>query len=176
MDGQHPPFHLRLFKDSDEASIVRHANNPEVARFLRDIFPSPYTLEDAKWWIQLGSKVEGTLNRAIDVQGECVGSIGARFCDNEHRFSAEIGYWLGETFWGQGIMSSAVRQFTQFLFENYELKRIFAPVAHPNLPSIAVLKKCGYRLEGVFKQHMFLKGALFDEHIFAIYPQDCESS
>lgn len=160
---------LREFVAGDADSLAKHANDPAVAEFLREIFPSPYTLQDAQWWVSEGHKLNNSCNRAIVVDGECVGNIGANFGSGEHRFTAEIGYWLGRNYWGQGIVTEAVAVFTGYLFSNYELQRIIAPVAHENVASIAVLKKSGFSREGVLRNNMYLRGKFYDEHIYACY-------
>ena len=161
---------LREFLTTDADAIATHANNPQVAKYLREIFPSPYALDDAQWWVNEGCKFDGTCNRAIVINDQCIGTIGATFGKAEHQFTAEIGYWIGQDYWGRGIVSKAVKMFTRFLFSSYDLKRVFAPVAHENVASIAVLRKCGFVCEGVFHNNMYLRGEFYDEHVYAIYP------
>ena len=103
---------LRPWKEGDEESLVRHANNRAIWRNLRDLFPHPYTLADARHWIQIANPSLKTTNFAIVVDGAAVGGIGLVLKDDVFRRSAEIGYWLGEEYWGRGIVSEAVRAVT----------------------------------------------------------------
>ncbi len=157
--------HLRDFEIADTEHIIRHLNNEKVIKYLTTKIPYPYTVKDASWWVDIGSK-EG-ITKAIDVQGEFAGAIGVAVGDFQHSRSAEIGYWLGEEFWDKGIASKALEQMTDQVFSNTEIVRLFAPVFDPNKASMRVLEKCGYELEGVFKKGVFKNGEFFKEHIFA---------
>ena len=156
---------LREFTKSDIASITRHANNPSVVRYLSHRMPYPYTVDDAKWWVKVGCRQVG-LNRAIDVDGECVGVVGILWGEHERAYSAEIGYWLGEAFWGRGIMTQAIIEMTDAVFAETGIVRLSAPVYSPNRASMRVLEKCGYALEAIHRKAIFKHGAFMDEHLF----------
>ena len=156
---------LREFKPEDISSIVKHGNNPNVSKYLTSRFPSPYRLQDAEWWVNVGSK--NGLNLAIDVDGECIGAIGIAYGDFEHEYSSQIGYWLGEAFWGRGFASQALSQMTRDVFSEGKIRRLEARVFGPNTASMKVLEKCGYQLEGIFRQSAYKHGQFFDEHIYA---------
>ena len=99
---------LRAWWKSDAASLVEHANNRNVAQHLRDRFPHPYTRAHAVAFLGHVAAADVTTNFAIVVDEVAVGGIGyIRGCDVE-RFSAEVGYWLGEAYWGRGIMTDAL--------------------------------------------------------------------
>ena len=99
-------FILRQWRREDAADVLRYANNDKIARNLRDVFPHPYTLEDAKEFITdcLEAK-ESLMFRAIEVDGHAVGSIALCLGSDVYRMTAELGYWLAEDFWGKGIMT-----------------------------------------------------------------------
>ena len=160
---------LREFQKNDTKQLVAIANSPEVAKYLRDVFPSPYTKNDAEWWINEGCKLEKTFYLAIDIDGKCVGSIGVNLLTAEHRYTAELGYWLGRSYWGKGIAPKAVNIFTDIVFNKLTINRIFAPVAHENVASISVLKKCKFECEGILRKNMCLRGKIYDEYIYAKY-------
>ena len=102
---------IRPFQPNDRESLVRHANNWRMARNMRDLFPHPYTLVEADKWLTISSQQNPVTKFAIAVDGEAVGGIGLTLQEDVYRRSAEIGYWLGESFWGQGIVTAAVRTF-----------------------------------------------------------------
>ena len=80
--------------------MIRHADNYAVWRRLRDRFPHPYTRADAEQWIASARQQGPQSSFAIEVRGdEAVGGIGLELGSDIERRSAEIGYWLGETFW-----------------------------------------------------------------------------
>lgn len=98
-------FILREFRPGDRDSIVKYANNRNVSIKLRDRFPFPYTLKDADWWIANSNPRAPARNFAIDVDGQAVGGIGLELGEDVFRCSAELGYWLGEPYWGSGIIT-----------------------------------------------------------------------
>jgi len=156
---------LRDFKKDDNSLLVQHLNNERVIQYLTSRIPYPFTVEDATWWIDIGSK-EG-ITKAIEVRGKLVGVIGVSFGENQHSRCAEIGYWLGEEYWGQGIATNSVLQMTQYVFSNTEVVRLFAPVFDPNKASMNVLEKCGYKLEGILEKRVYKNGEFFDEFLYA---------
>lgn len=158
-------INLRDFKTSDTESLVYSLNNENVVRYLTTKIPFPYTKADASWWVSTGSK-EGII-RAIDVGGELAGVIGVSVGDFQHSRCAEIGYWLAQEFWGNGVATAAVSKMTDHVFSSTEIVRLFAPVFHPNKASMRVLEKCGYKLEGILEKGIFKNGEFFDEHLFA---------
>src|SRR5437867_7861762 len=145
-------FVIRGWRTGDEASLVRHANNRKIWINLRDRFPHPYTLADAEQWIQHASTVSPATSLAIVVEGAAVGGIGLLLKDDIFRRSAEIGYWLGEEYWGRGIVTEAVRAVTEYAFANFDLCRIYAGVFEWNPASMRVLEKAGYEFEGRMKK------------------------
>jgi RimJ/RimL family protein N-acetyltransferase len=115
---------VRSWRLEDADSLVRHANNRKVWLQLRDVFPHPYTSRDAEEFLTriVGERPE--TNLAIAVGEEAVGGIGLRLQTDVERCSAELGYWLGEEFWGRGITTAAVRAVTRLAIETFELTRI----------------------------------------------------
>lgn len=163
---------LRPFRAGDEGSLVRSANDGEVARYLRDRFPHPYTADDARSWVAFNEGLLPVSNYAIDVGGAVVGGAGFVFNDDVYRFSAEVGYWLGRAQWGKGIATSALAALTRIGFERHRMKRLFAGVFEGNPASMRVLEKCGYQHEGVSKEHAFKNGRFVDVHNYAIVRED----
>jgi len=127
--------------------------------------PFPYTINDAKWWVETGSKEQG-LYLAIDLNGECIGGVGVHFDQFEHQYSAEIGYWIAEAHWGKGIGTRAVSKMTETIFSEKETVRLFARVFSPNKASMRVLEKCGYTLEAIHRKAVFKNDEFMDEHVF----------
>jgi ribosomal-protein-alanine N-acetyltransferase len=158
---------LRPWQPGDEPSLVHHANNRNIWKNLRDLFPHPYTFDDAVRWIETGSKRDGTLNFAIVVDGSAVGGIGLVFDDDAVAHTAEIGYWLGEEFWGRGIATEAVRAVTQFGITHCGLDRVYAGVFEWNYASMRVLEKAGYRLESRNRKSVVKDGSVIDEIVYA---------
>jgi RimJ/RimL family protein N-acetyltransferase len=160
---------LRPWRIGDKASLARHANNPRVAMHLRERFPQPYTLAAAEAWMAFVAGESPPLNLAIEVAGAAVGGIGLTPGSDIHRVSAEVGYWLGEAFWGRGIATSALQGITNYAFEEFEiLNRVFAHVDADHSASIRVLEKAGYRQEGKLRGAAVKRGRIVDQWVFGI--------
>ncbi len=156
---------LRRWRAKDLASLVRHANNINVSRYLRDRFPYPYTRKDARAFLAGAGSDDTKL--AIDVDGEAVGGIGVIVGSDVERFSAEVGYWLGEPFWGRGIVTEALNIFSEDVFERLNLLRLFAVASAANVGSARVLEKAGYQQEGVLRSAAVKFGQPHDQLLFA---------
>jgi len=160
---------LRPCRDGDQADIVRHANNPNVATHLRDVFPQPYTRNDADKWIAHVAKESPPLNLAITVENRLIGGIGLMPGTDIHRVSAEVGYWLGESHWGRGIATCALQGITQYAFATFsELNRLFAYVDQDHAASIRVLEKAGFRCEGRLIGAAVKHGQIRNQILYAI--------
>lgn len=157
-------YTLRQWQSGDEESLTKNANNYNIWRNLKDIFPHPYTIEEAHSWIKIAQN--SPENFGIVIDNEAVGGIGILLKDDIHRKNAEIGYWLGEAYWGKGIISSAITEIVDYTFKNYDIYRIYAGVFEYNLASMRVLEKAGFHQEAILKQSLFKEGKLYDEHIF----------
>ena len=161
---------LRSFNNGDIPALIKNANNSKISRYLRDTFPYPYTEQDAEWWISKGSR-QG-INRAIIYQGDFAGTIGVTPFKGEKRHLGEIGYWLGEPFWGKGIAARAVQILTREVFETTNLQKLTAGVYSPNKASIRVLQKAGYIQEAVLKRNIIKNNEFYDEHVLVKFRQD----
>lgn len=158
---------LRSYRTTDVGALVEIANNENVSRYLADRFPFPYTEEDAIWWIGIGSKQHDCVNFVIENNGVLVGGIGIEPQRGQRRHCAEIGYWLGQQYWGNGIATAAVLKMTDYSFSELGLQRLYAPVLEPNRASMRVLEKCGYALEGIFKNEVCKNEAFYNVHYYA---------
>lgn len=159
---------LRYWRRGDEESLVRHADNSLIARNLRDRFPHPYTPKDAGEWIDHTLAEDPPLNLTITVNSEAVGGIGIIPGTDIHHRSAEIGYWLGEEFWGRGIATEAVKAASQWAFESYDLNRLWAGVFEHNAASARVLVKAGFQFEARLRQAATKEGRALDELLYAL--------
>jgi RimJ/RimL family protein N-acetyltransferase len=162
-------FLLRPFKKGDEYSLAKNINNKKIYRNLNLSIPYPYTLKDAKDWInknlkEVKKRKPTMINFVIDIQGEVIGSICFYKIENH---KDQLGYWLAEKYWNQGIMTEAVKLITKFGFEKLKLKRIEAFVFTFNKASKRVLEKAGYKLEGILRKNSKKDNKFFDDYLFA---------
>lgn len=159
---------VRSWRRGDEASLVKSANNRNIWLNLRDRFPHPYSDGDARQWMEWVLAERPETNFAIAVNGQAVGGVGFIIQADVHRKSAEVGFWLAESHWGQGIMTEAVRAVTEHAFQTYDLARLFATVFEWNPASMRVLEKAGYFKEARLKHSAFKDGKLIDQVLYAI--------
>ncbi|MHB9150370.1 MAG: GNAT family N-acetyltransferase [Thermoleophilia bacterium] len=159
---------VRDARPEDAASIAFYADNPRVAANLRDVFPHPYRLEDAESFLQSVTEQEPPTVFAIASDGEAIGIVGLTIGQDVHRFTAELGYWLGEPFWGRGIMTGAVLALVEHGFAELGLVRIYAEPYAGNLGSARVLEKAGFTLEGRLRANVFKAGRVRDQFVYAV--------
>jgi len=158
---------IRDWRRSDAAAIVRHADNPKIWRNVRDAFPHPYRRRDAERFIERALAQRPRNQFAIVVGDRAIGGIGLIPGTDIYRHTAEIGFWLGEEFWGRGIMTEAARGLTRFAFRSRGLRRIQANVFEWNLASMRVLEKAGYLKEARLRRAVTKQGRTVDDIIYA---------
>jgi len=158
---------IRQHIDTDLPWLTRHASDPEVPRFLRNAFPSPYTESDARKRLAQ-VKTEPVLEGlALELDGEFAGTMACWIKEDVMRFTGEIGYWLARPFWGRGIMTEAVRVFSEHLLTQENLLRLEALVYEPNIGSARVLEKAGFTLEARFRKAIYKHGRFMDGLLFS---------
>jgi RimJ/RimL family protein N-acetyltransferase len=165
-------FELRKWQLSDVASLSENANNIRIWNNVRDYFPYPYLEEDGKQFILTTlNKPEPATDMAVIVNGKAVGGISIVLQTDVERISAETGYWLGENYWNRGIMTEVVKQMTVYVFDNFPLWKIYAPVFDFNIASQKVLQKAGFEREAILKQAAIKNGKIIDLHYYSLIKQ-----
>ena len=159
---------VRSWKSADVPSLVQHANNINIARHLRDRFPHPYTAIDARRFVDAIVVARPVTTFAIDVGREAVGGIGFSPGSDVERFSAEIGYWLGEPYWGRGIVAEALRLVSEYAFGECNVLRLFALPFADNRQSMRVLEKAGYAQEAILRASSVKFGKPRDQALYAL--------
>ena len=163
---------VRSWEFGDVDTLPAYANNRKIWMNLRDAFPHPYTRQNARDWIRGVKQRLPETSFAIAVDGEAVGGIGFVMHSDVERVSAEIGYWLGEPFWGRGITSAALRAVTQYAMDTHGLTRVFAVPFAWNAASCRVLEKAGYVLEARLRKSAIKDGRLIDQFQYAFIAPD----
>lgn len=166
---------VRDWRPSDARSLQHHADSHAVWRQLRDRFPHPYTRRDADVFLAGACGATPRTTFAIDVQGDAVGGIGLRLGDDVARASAEVGYWLGEQFWGRGIMTEVLRAVTEQAIHRFGIHRVYALPFAENVASARVLEKAGFTREGTLRRSALKDGRILDQAIYAITDLDLSS-
>ena len=157
---------LRPWRPDDLDSLVANASHADVSSGLRDRFPYPYTGDDGRAWLARAVD-ESDRAWAIDIDGSAVGGVSLHPGSDVHRHSAELGYWLGRSYWGRGIMTAIVRAFADRAMPAFRLYRLYATVYENNPASMRVLEKAGFEREGVQKSAVVKRGRLLDVFVYA---------
>jgi len=161
---------IRAWRSEDAQSLAKAINNKNVQDNLRDGLPLPYTVSDAQEFItsMRAADPNTVFAWAITVDDVAVGSVGVFRKDNVHRLSAEMGYYIDEDYWGNGIATEAVKKVCDYIFENTDIVRIFAVPYAGNAGSCRVLEKAGFHYEGTLRKNAVKNGHIVDMKMYAV--------
>jgi ribosomal-protein-alanine N-acetyltransferase len=158
---------LRPIHSSDLDAMVMQANNTNVARYMTDRFANPYTRADGEAFLARLAGRESEKVFAVEIEGYFAGTLGFRPGNGERRLVCHIGYWLGENYWGRGIMTEAVRLSTDYLFTHCDFVRMETNVYAPNTASARVLEKCGFQREAILRKAALVEDIIIDDLLYA---------
>jgi RimJ/RimL family protein N-acetyltransferase len=163
---------LKPWSLEDAAELAEIANNKKIACNLRDLFPDPYTLKDARKWLKSIIRADPPCNFAIVWNHAIAGNIGILTKEDVYRKNVEIGYFLAEKYWGMGIAARAVKAVTSYAFSNFDIVRVYAETFADNNRSARVLEKSGFKLEATLKSYIIKNGVLKDSYIYSVLKED----
>jgi ribosomal-protein-alanine N-acetyltransferase len=171
-----PSCVLRPWEWGDAVDVMAAANHREIARNLTDVFPHPYTLQDAEDWLALclGQK-DPPVNLAVVIDGRVVGGIGGHRLEGTYGHIMNVGYWLAPDRWGRGIATDALGAYVGYLFDTFDVDRLQSSVFGWNPASARVLEKCGFRLEGRRRDAICKFGEVTDELLYGLLRSDLEA-
>ncbi|BFG71076.1 GNAT family N-acetyltransferase [Sediminibacterium sp. KACHI17] len=150
----------------DAQALAAVANNRNIWNQVRDFFPSPYTVSDAIQWIGMTEKESPALNFAILYDGQVVGGVGLVTKQDIYRKNIEIGYYIGEAYWGKGIATEACKLICSYVEQQMDVVRIEASTFHHNKASMRVLLKNGFYLEAIKQKAIIKNNQLLDEYLW----------
>ena len=159
---------LRKIENESPWVISKLANNYEIAKNLRDIFPHPYTIDNAVSFIELAKTGELGLVFGIYSENEFIGCCSLNPQSDVYRINAEVGYWIGEPYWGNGYATEAVKQLVSIAFNQLDIHRVYAKIFECNVASMRVLEKIGFEKEAIIKLSVIKEGRIFNEYIYSI--------
>ncbi len=157
---------LRPWQKQDAQELAAVANNRNIWNNVRDALPSPYTVMDAPQWIAHVNNQHPVINFAIVYDGKVVGSIGCHPKEDISRKNIEIGYFVGENYWGKGIATEAVKQLLDFIATRLDIVRIEAHVFAQNKSSMKVLQKNGFYLEAIHRKAIIKNNEILDDYVW----------
>lgn len=168
---------LRRLQDGDADDIHENVKDASVVRWTLRI-PHPYPPGDALRFIRTsryrwrqGSGY--TFAILLEGTGRAIGIISLMDVDPEH-LTAELGYWLGERYWGQGIATEAVSLVLRFAFDMLGLHRVEANAFTENCASCRVLEKNGFQREGIRRKARYRFGTWHDEVLYGLLGEEAE--
>jgi [ribosomal protein S5]-alanine N-acetyltransferase len=161
----------RAWRAGDAADLARHANDPDIGRWMSDSFPTPYTLAIAEHWVTRGHVDFGGDNWAIAFNDQAVGGCGVQQGSGPQRCVAEVGWWLGQAYWGRGVGGCVAEALVARAFENPQIARVFAPIHAGNERSMGAARSAGFTEECVQRQSAVKHGQVIDRHIFVVLRQ-----
>ena len=161
---------IRKWKLSDAKDLAVALSNRKIQDNLRDGLPYPYTEQDGADYISsmLSANENDTFAFAITVDNKVVGSIGVFRQENIHRQTAELGYYVAEEYWGKGIMTEAVKQICECVFDKSDIIRIYAEPFAYNIASCRVLEKAGFQYEGTLRSNAVKNGKAIDMKMYSL--------
>lgn len=157
---------LRRWQREDAQHLAAIANNRNVWNNVRDRLPSPYTVIDALKWIAHCKGEPTPVNFAVVCNNRVVGSIGCVPKEDVYRKTIEVGYFIGEPYWGKGIATEAMRQLTQYIQQNFLVVRMYAEVFAHNKASMKVLQKNGFYLESIRRKAAIKNNVIIDDYVW----------
>lgn len=175
---------IREYHPQDAKSMSLYGNDALVAKYMHLSFPHPYTIESGETWIGMNIGAAHPCHFAIceaSSPDTAIGSIGLKLGADTASHTAELGFWVGQKFWGKGYVTEATKAFTQWAFESFEgkdgqrLRRLFSTVWSGNVGSMRCFEKCGYAPEGIMKGHAEKHGEIWDVHLFGLTKADWEA-
>ena len=169
-------FILRNWKNEDAERLALIANNKKLYDNLTDAFPYPYYLKDAEAYITFAQKEENLSTLfAIEINGLVNGSMGAFVNKDIYRKNMNIGYYLAEEFWGKGIMPKVIKAFVKYLFENFDINRVYAEPFTRNIGSRRALEKAGFKLEAELSNNVIKDGVIEGSCIYSVLRENFDA-
>ena len=161
----HLKMELRHWTQADAMELTSLCNAVD-RHYLSDRLPNPYTEKDAEEWLKMVSENEAVsgIYRAIVYDGKLIGSISVEKKDDD----AEIGYMLLNEYSNKGLATEAVKQVCTFAFKVLSLEKITANVFQPNIASIRVLQKNGFKYNGSIPKAVIKNGNVYDLRIYVL--------
>lgn len=158
---------IRSWYWTDAERLSNLLNNKNIWDNVRDYLPFPYTLKDADIFLQSHADNNTSVNFAILWHGQLAGGIGFLPKADVYKYSAEIGYWVGEHFWGKGIATEAINLLIGKIRERTpHIIRVYAEVFQSNKASMRALEKNGFYEESVRRKSVLKNERILDDHIW----------
>lgn len=167
---------LREYRKEDIPKAWEYFNDPDVRRFLNPGIPFPLKLEDEEKWYEEQTSRKDTYNFAIVIKdtGEYIGGCGINSVDWKNRHAC-VGIFLGKPLWSKGYGTDAMKVLVNFIFSQMNINKVYLNVFSFNQRAIKSYEKCGFKVEGVLREHIYRDGKYHDEYIMSILRSEWEN-
>jgi RimJ/RimL family protein N-acetyltransferase len=163
---------LRELTIEDAKDLVKQMNNINISKWLL-VVPYPYTMKDAKWYINNCKEKKKkpitsySFNMELKEKQGIIGGLGLSHVNREQG-KADIGYWIGEDYWRKGYTSEGVERLIGYAFNTLKLRRLTISAFKENKASNGLAKNLGFKYEGTLRQSVKCKatGKIHDENVW----------
>lgn len=166
---------LRPWRETDAAALFKYASDPDIGPVAG--WPSHTSIANSLEIIRTVFAAPETYAVISKDTDEPVGSCGIMFSDSLHsaemqQGEAEIGYWIGKPYWGQGLIPEAVRALLSRCFADLHLNTVWCGYYDGNTKSKRVIEKCGFKFHHTNKDIISPLGDKRTEHFYVMTKED----
>ncbi len=166
---------LRAFEPDDIKRTHQWVNDNEVTRYTGTVYPVSAADNEAYWPQQLKNPNRATF--AVDAEdGVHIGNVELRDIDWVSRFAETVVYIGNPEYRGKGYGNEMLGALFEFAFDRLNLHRLHSRVFGYNKAAMKMAEWCGYKKEGVMRQHLFRDGEFHDVIVYGALKEDYESA
>jgi len=160
---------LRPWTDDDVESLIEISKGVWMIDNLKNNYSSPMTTDEAKEFIDYRKEnTDKKIAFAIELDGKAIGNICVFAQEGIYSKSAELTFWLNDNYWNRGIMTNAVKTIVQYAFSIMPVVRIYSEPYSRNIGSKIVLRRSGFKCDGVLRSCVMKNGMISDISVFSI--------
>ena len=139
-------------------SLIKELNNWNISKWLIEV-PYPYSIDDAKYWVKKTKQDQYSLN--IYLKNKLIG--GVSLSNQRENSKWELGYWIGEEYWGNGYAIEACENLISYFFSNTNNSIIYASHMKDNIKSKKIIIKLGFKLVGSGKKFSISRNEMVED-------------
>ena len=139
-------------------SLIKELNNWNISKWLIEV-PYPYSIDDAKYWVKKTKQDQYSLN--IYLKNKLIG--GVSLSNQRENSKWELGYWIGEEYWGNGYAIEACENLISYFFSNTNNSIIYASHMKDNIKSKKIIIKLGFKLVSSGKKFSISRNEMVED-------------
>ena len=139
-------------------SLIKELNNWNISKWLIEV-PYPYTVDDAKYWVKKSKQDQYSFN--IYLKNKLIG--GVSLSNQRENSKWELGYWIGEEYWGNGYAIEACENLISYFFSNTNNSIIYASHMKDNIKSKKIIIKLGFKLVSSGKKFSISRNEMVED-------------